>query len=143
MDRMTKRSMLAAIVVVAALAGGVARAGSVPWGADETGFTPPDAQAAACENAVAKALGKALVCVAKCHQARAAGRLADETAEENCESNPGNRGSCKAKFNATRDQLLASGRCPACLEQVSMDQAFALGVAFFHSNINGQIYCAQ
>jgi hypothetical protein len=139
---MTKRSVLVAIVA-AALAGGVARAQSVPWGADETGFTPPDKQAATCENAVAKALGKALVCVAKCQQARAAGRLADEAAEENCESNPSNRGSCKAKFNATRDQLLSSGKCPACLEQVAMDQAFSLGVAFFHSNINGQIYCAQ
>jgi hypothetical protein len=49
-------------------------------GADDEGFLPPNKQAAFYEKAVAKALAKALVCVAKGQQARAAGKLADATA---------------------------------------------------------------
>jgi len=137
---MTKRIVLA--VLAGALAGGVAMA-QTPFGGDDGGFLPPNKQAAACENAVAKALAKALVCVAKCHEARAAGKLADDTAEDDCESNASNPASCKARFNATRDRLLSSGNCPACLDQVAMDQVFAQGEAFVDSSVNGQIYCAQ
>jgi hypothetical protein len=137
---MTKNLMLVA-VMAGVLAAGAARA-QTPFGGDDDGFLPPDKQSAACENAIAKALAKSLVCVANCHAARAAGKL-DETAEENCESNASNPGSCKSKYNALRDKLLASGTCPACLGQVAMDQVFAQGEMFLDSGVNGQIYCAQ
>ena len=139
---MIKKLTLIALVV-GALAGRMAMAQGIPWGTEDDGFIPRDGQTMACENDLTKALAKALVCVAKCHQARASGRLPDQTAEDNCESNVGNRASCKAKFNAMRDKLLSMGSCPACLGEVSMDQVFAQGVGFFASSINGQIYCAQ
>jgi hypothetical protein len=138
---MTRRLALIA-VVTGTLAAGVAMA-QTPFGGDNEGFLPPNRRAAACENAIAKALAKALVCVAKCHQARAAGKLANETAEDDCESNVGKAASCKSKFNTTRDRLLSAGDCPGCLNQVAMDQAFAQGEAFLDSNINAQLYCAQ
>ena len=139
---MIKRLMLM-VLVAGALAGRVAMAQGIPWGGEDEGYIPPTGQVADCENTLTKALAKALVCIAKCHQARATGRLPDQAAEDNCESNVGNRASCKTKFNATRDRLLSMGTCPACLGEVSMDQVFAQGVGFFASSINGQIYCGQ
>ena len=139
---MIKKLTLIALVV-GALAGRMAMAQAIPWGGEDEGYIPRNGQTLDCENALTKALAKALVCVAKCHQARAGGRLPDQTAEDNCESNVSNRASCKAKFNATRDRLLSMGTCPACLGEVSMDQVFAQGVGFFSSSINGQIYCGQ
>ena len=137
--------MMTKLVLVAVFAGvlaaGAARA-QTPFGGDDGGFVPSDKQSAACENAIAKALAKSLVCVAKCHAARAAGKL-DETGEENCESNANNPGSCKSKYNSLRDKMLAAGNCPACLDQVAMDQVFAQGEMFLDSSVNGQIYCAQ
>ena len=138
---MSKRVMLIA-VVAGTLAGGVALA-QTPFGGDDEGFVPPSKRAAKCENAIAKALAKSIVCIAKCHQARAEGKLADEAAEDNCASNVGRRASCKSKFNATRDRLLSAGDCPACLDQVAMDQTFAQGEAFINTNVSGQLYCAQ
>ena len=137
---MTKKLMLVA-VVAGVLVAGAARA-QTAFGGDDGGFLPPDKSSAACENAIAKALAKSLVCVATCHAARAGGKL-DEPGEESCESNASNPGSCKSKFNALRDKLLAAGTCPACLGQVVMDQVFAQGEMFLDSGVNGQIYCAQ
>ncbi len=136
---MAKRLLLTAVVL--GLLGGVALA-QTPWGGDDDGFIPPKASAS-CENALAKALAKAVVCVAKCHQARAVGKITDETGEEACETDVGNAASCKAKYNKTRDKLVNGGTCPACLDQVAMDQIFAQGEAFIDSTVNGQIYCAK
>ena len=88
-------------------------------------------------------LPKAIVCVAKCHQARAAGKIGDEVGEDNCEANVSNPASCKSKFNSARDRLLSGGGCPTCLDQVAMDQVFAQGEAFLNTNVNSQVYCAQ
>ena len=137
--------MTTKLMLVAMVAGVLVTAAAwaqTPFGGDDAGFLPPSKQAAACENGLAKALAKALVCVAKCHQARAAGKL-DETAEDSCESNANNPGSCKSKYNSFRDKMLASGNCPVCLDQVAMDQVFAQGEMFLDSSVNGQIYCAQ
>ena len=137
---MTTRLMLVA-VVVGGLTAGAARA-QTAFGGDDGGFLPPDKATAVCENTVAKALAKTMVCIAKCHQARAAGKL-DEAGEEKCESDAGNPGSCKSKYNAMRDAMLASGKCPTCLDQVAMDQVFAQGETFLDTSVNAQIYCAQ
>ena len=137
---MTKRLVLTAVAL--GVLGGVALA-QTPWGGDDDGFIPPDKTSASCENALAKALAKTVVCISKCHQARAAGKITDETGEDNCESNVDNAASCKSKYNKTRDKLVAAGTCPACLDQVAMDQIFAQGEAFIDSSVNGQIYCAQ
>jgi hypothetical protein len=139
---MIKKLVLTALVA-GALAGRMAMAQAIPWGGADEGYIPRSAQTLECENALTKTLGKALLCIAKCHQARAAGRLPDQAAEDNCESNVSNQASCKAKFNAMRDRLLSMGTCPACLGEVSMDQVFAQGVGFFSSSVNGQIYCGQ
>ena len=134
------------LLLIAVMAGVLGRGGAMaqtPWGGDDEGFIPPNKAITTCENAIAKALAKAVVCVAKCHQARAAGKIADEAGEDNCESNVSKPTSCKSKFNNTRDKLLGSRKCPACLDQVAMDQIFAQGEAFIESSVNGQMYCAQ
>ena len=137
---MTKRLLLT--IVALGMLGGVALA-QTPWGGDDDGFIPPDKASASCENALAKALAKAVVCVAKCHQSRATKKIVDEAGEEACETDVNNAASCKAKYNKTRDKLIGAGTCPACLDQVAMDQVFAQGEAFIDSTVNGQIYCAQ
>jgi len=137
---MTKRLVLTAVAV--GVLGGVALA-QTPWGGDDDGFIPPNKTAASCENAIAKALAKAVVCVAKCHQARATGKIADEAGEESCETDVSNPASCKSKFNKTRDKELGLQSCPSCIDQTVMDQVFAQGEAFIDSTINGQVYCAQ
>src|SRR5690348_5641387 len=140
---MTKRLVLTAVVL--GMLGGVALA-QTPWGGDDDGFIPQTKAVANCENALAKALAKAVVCVAKCHQSRASGKIADESAEEACETDVANAASCKSKYNKTRDKLVSSGACPACLTDNSatvMDQLFGQGEAFIDSTVNGQIYCAQ
>jgi hypothetical protein len=140
---MIKRAVLILVAAVA-VSGGVARAQGMPWGGSEDGgFLPPNKPTTSCENALEKAVAKAVACVAKCHLARAAGKIANEAAEDDCESNVANAKSCKAKFNKVRDKLLGSGNCPACLTQVEMDQLFAQSEAFVDSTTNAQVYCGQ
>ena len=138
---MTKRVVLIA-AVAGVLVGGVTTA-QTPFGDDDEGHLPPTRRVALCENAIAKALAKAVVCLAKCHQARALGKLQDDTAEDACESNVGRPTSCKSKFNSVRDRLLSEGGCPTCLDQLAMDQVFAQGAAFVNTNVSSQVYCAQ
>jgi hypothetical protein len=140
---MTKRLVLTAVAL--GVLGGVALA-QTPWGGEDDGFIPPNKPTASCENALAKALAKAVVCVAKCHQSRATGKIADEAGEEACETDVANPASCKSKYNKTRDKLAVTQTCPTCLTDNSataMDQIFAQGEAFIDSTVNGQIYCAQ
>ena len=137
---MTKKLVLIAVMAVA-LTAGVARA-QTPWGGSEDGgFLPPDKLTASCENAIEKAIAKAITCVAKCHQARASGKLADENAEETCETSIANPKSCKSRYNKTRDKQINSGRCPSCLNQTAMDQLFAQSEAYVDTTTNGQVYC--
>src|SRR5436309_11308622 len=68
-----------------ALAAGTAVA-QTPFGGDDAGFIPPNKDIAKCENSVAKNVGKAAACILSCHKKRANGVLADETAEDECET---------------------------------------------------------
>jgi len=137
---MTKSVMFVAVLAVG-LTAGVARA-QTPWGGSEDGgFLPPDKNTASCENAIEKAIGKTVACIAKCHQARASGKLADENAEETCETAVSSPKSCKSRYNKTRNKLITSGRCPSCLTQTVMDQLFAQSEAFVDTTTNGQVYC--
>ena len=134
------------IVLMAVLAGvlfGAPVLAQTPWGGDDEGYIPPDKPTATCENAVEKALAKALACIAKCHQMRATGKLVDDVAEENCETNTDNPASCKSKFDTAKRKLISLQICPACLDEPTMEQVFGLGQAFLDGSVNGQIYCGQ
>lgn len=143
---MMQRLMLITIVAAALSAGGATVRTSLGSENDEPGLIPPNADVAKCENALEKALGKALACFAKCHQARASGKLADEAAEDYCESDLNNPSSCKSKFNKTREKLLVSPDCPPSLTQESgaaMDQVFAVAEQSIDGDVNGQVYRGQ
>jgi len=73
-----------------------------PFGGDDTGDLPvAKSLTAKCEDGVNKLVGKAVACVIKCHNSRASGKLADDTAEDACEkqSTPAGK-SCLEKFTA-------------------------------------------
>jgi hypothetical protein len=60
-----------------------------PFGGDDTGKIPTDAPKGPltkCANGVAKATGKLVGTILKCHISRVSGKLADDTAEEACET---------------------------------------------------------
>ena len=101
-----------------------------PFGGDDGGFITSNKGFAKCENSVAKSLGKAAACILGCHKKRAKGSLADDTAEDNCESGPDPK-SCKSKY----DKAVAAPKgCPC-------DPNF---FAFIESNVdlvNGLVYC--
>src|SRR5689334_1597907 len=86
----------------------VAVAGT-PFGGDDTGFVPPDKATLSCENSVAKAISKYSACVIKCHISRASGKLADDTAEDACETANAGKG-CGDKYGATISKIAA--KCP-------------------------------
>ena len=88
--RRTDVSMMRSVSVVAALSVGVLWMGTAraqtPFGGDDTGFIPLAKSATAkCEAGAGKAAGKLIACILKCHASRASGKLADDTAEDNCE----------------------------------------------------------
>jgi hypothetical protein len=96
-----------------------------------TGNFPPDAPKGPitkCENRVNKATSKLGAALLKCHASRASGKLADDTAEDNCEA------AALATFGATR-----TIGCDSCTNLA------ALG-AFVENQVdsaNSGIYCAS
>jgi hypothetical protein len=128
------------VSVVAALSVGLwvasARA-ATPFGGDDTGFIPPPS-AAKCEATAAKAAGKLVACIMKCHASRASGKLADDTAEDSCEKTLVGK-SCFAKFAASIAKLTG---CPSCINGTTM-----AGLAGFAESIldasNSMVYCAS
>ena len=103
-----------------------------PFGGDDGGFVTSNKGFAKCENSVAKSLGKAAACILGCHKKRAKGSLADDTAEDNCESGPDPK-SCKSKYV----KAAAAAPCPP-----QCDPGF---FAFIETNVdlvNGSVYCA-
>ena len=91
-----------------------AGAANPPFGGDDTGFVPaPKSDTAKCELKASKATGKLVACIIKCHESRASGKLADDTAEDNCEkANDGK--SCLAKYFKSTTTAIGKGGCPAC-----------------------------
>ena len=132
--------MLRISCLVAALSVGLwmapARAGT-PFGGDDTGFIPPAANAK-CEAGAAKAAGKLVACIMKCHASRASGKLADDTAEDSCEKTLAGK-SCTAKFAASIAKL--SG-CPSCINGTTMGGLAAFAESILDAS-NGMVYCAS
>src|ERR1041384_4937941 len=103
--------------LVGVLGVGSAIAGT-PFGGDDSGFIPPNKDVAKCEERVAKELGKAANCVLGCHRKRAKGSLADDTAEDTCESTGQAASSCKGKYNKVTDNASKiKSLCPSRSEE--------------------------
>lgn len=129
---------LAVVAGLAAMLGAGSAIAGTPFGGDDSGFVPPNKTVLGCESAVSKAISKLVSCIIKCHIARASGKLADATAEENCEKNNGGK-SCKEKFTATITKL-NSKKCPG---QCAVANATANGSAAeaILDGLNGTVYC--
>jgi hypothetical protein len=106
-----------------ALAAGIAMA-STPFGGDDGGFIPSNKLTLTCESGIAKAVGKAAVCIGKCHAGRSSGKLADDTAENACESNNAGK-SCLERFLASAAKAKSkdtTGGCGCINPNVLADQ---------------------
>jgi hypothetical protein len=128
--------------LIAALSAGLLWVGTAraqtPWGGDDTGFIPPPKSATAkCEAGAAKATGKLIACISKCHASRASGKLADDTAEDACEKTLAGK-SCVAKFTLAISKL--SG-CPSCINGTTMATLAGQTEAVIDGN-NSTIYCS-
>src|SRR6516162_2667492 len=130
--------MFRTVSVVGALVVGLclpsARA-QTPFGGDDTGFLPPAANAK-CEAGAAKAAGKLIACIDKCHASRASGKLADDTAEDACEKTLAGK-SCVAKFTLAISKLKG---CPACINGTTMGNLAGLTETVLDGN-NSAVYC--
>jgi hypothetical protein len=121
---------------------GSAYAGT-PFGGDDSGFLPPGGSKGAvgkCETAISKAASKAVACIFKCHDSRAAGKLADDTAEDACEK-ANNGKSCLAKYFTATTKAIGKGGCPSCLSgNVSLIATQAESTL---DGSNSLVYCAS
>jgi hypothetical protein len=103
-----------------------------PFGGDDMGFIPHDApkgRETKCSNGVAKAVGKLVGSITKCHIRRAKGKLTDDTAENECETTAQN----KLKFKAT---------CPVCLAPFNVQIASIFEMEMDGAP-NGLIWCGS
>src|SRR5262249_52449198 len=129
--------MFRTVSVLAALVVGlcVASARAQPFGDDDTGFIPPAADAK-CEAGAAKAEGKLIKCILKCHADRASGKLADDTAEDSCEKSLTTGKSCTALFAGAIAKLKG---CPTCINGTTMANLAGTIESVLDAN-NGTIY---
>src|SRR6516225_11254819 len=131
--------MLRSVAAVAALSVGLLGVGTAraqtPFGGDDTGLVPPAADAK-CEAGAGKAVDKLIACILKCHASRASGKLADDTAEDSCETTLVGK-SCTAKFAASIAKL--SG-CPACINGTTMANLAGTTESLLDGN-NSTVYC--
>jgi hypothetical protein len=100
-----------------------------PFGADDGGNLPSDAPNGAvtkCEGIVAKAAGKLIGAIVKCHASRVKGKLADEAAEEACEQ------AATTKFGATK-----TTGCGGCTNLANIAQIIESDI----DSSNSMIYC--
>ena len=135
--------MLTRVSVAAAIAFGllvvVATAANPPFGGDDTGFVPPAKSAVLkCEAKASKAMVKLMSCIQKCHDKRAAGKLADDAAENSCEKTLAGK-SCTAKFAGAIAKLTG---CPPCISGATMASLATSLEAQLDGN-NGNVYCAS
>jgi hypothetical protein len=110
-------------------------------GDDDAGSVPATADNLKCAISVAKNAAKLLVYAAKCHD-KMNGYFfkAKDFNEEACEDNdPIKHRSALDRYNKTRDKLLASGICPACLDGAAQDQIAADTLASAEG-ATGQVY---
>src|SRR5258708_286338 len=115
-------------------------AAPTPFGGDDTGFIPSGGgkgPAGKCEDAIGTAVGKAVSCIGKCTISRADGKLADDTAEDNCEKNLGGK-SCLEKFQAAgaKAQAKAAGAC-SCVNVPTISGIIESTL----DSMNSNVYC--
>jgi hypothetical protein len=114
-----------------------------PFGGDDTGFVPtPKSASATCEAGVTKAEIKLVACLMKCHVSRASGILADETAEEACETDLAGK-SCFATFNGAIAKLGVLGGCPPCINGTTMASLAGLSESLIDGSYAPAAYCAS
>jgi hypothetical protein len=110
-----------------------------PFGGDDSGDLPvANSAVAKCEDTINKLVGKAIACVIKCHKSRATGKLADGTAEDDCESNNAGK-SCLEKFRASVGKLTGCPNCFGTHELFILEEA----IEGFTDGNSGLIYCAS
>jgi len=116
-----------------------ASAANPPFGGDDTGFVPPPkSDVAKCESKASKAASKLIACILKCHDSRAAGKLADDAAENECEGGLTTGKSCKAVFATAIAKLKA---CPPCINATTMATLADTAESVLDAS-NGMVYCA-
>jgi hypothetical protein len=102
------------------------------------GARPPAKSASAkCEAGAAKAEGKLIACIDKCHASRASGKLADDTAKDSCEKTLVGK-SCAAKFTLAISKLKG---CPSCINGTTMANLAGMTESLIDVN-NAAVYCA-
>ena len=113
-----------------------------PFGGDDQGNAPAlKSNDQKCEDAVAKALAKASACIISCGIKLADGKLADNTAEEACETGP--MKSCKVKYDGmTGPTSKINALCPACLDATARATAFANAETQLDA-LGGVVYCCE
>jgi hypothetical protein len=137
--------MLRTVSVAAALSVGLlvasGYAANPPFGGDDTGFVPvAKSDTAKCEAKASKAAAKMIACIFKCHDSRAAGKLADDTAEDECEKGlTGKKASCTQAFANSISKLKA---CPSCINASSMAALATLAEQTLDAQ-NGTVYCSS
>jgi hypothetical protein len=125
---MKKTTMVAALVFVG-LGAGVAMAGT-PFGGDDLGTISSSKTVNKCEGGVSKAAGKLVGAVIKCHASRATGKLADDTAEDACET------TAITKFAATK-----TTGCAACTGGMTGLSGFGTAVVANLDTNNNKVAC--
>jgi hypothetical protein len=109
-----------------------------PFGGDDPGDVPTAKSASAkCEAGAAKAEGKLIACIVKCHASRESGKLTDDTAEDWCEMSLTGK-SCFASFTLAISKLKG---CPPCINGTSMANLAVLTEEFIDTN-NSAVYCS-
>ena len=122
--------------------GSIYCAGLVPFGGDDTGFVPPDADTGKCESSVANALKKLAASVAKCDANQADALAKGKTFDVNaCRTGAGRPTSRRAAFDAKSAKLLAGSTCPACLH-ASAQSSTADAVTTLVAAQKPSLYCA-
>jgi hypothetical protein len=106
--------------------------GTNDWGGDDTGKIPDTKDQAKCGDTVGKAVAKAIACITKCHKARADGKLADDTAEDTCESGA-SPSSCKSKFTNAVSKVTCAPCDPNLFDFIESQV----------DTLNGPVYCGS
>jgi hypothetical protein len=115
-------------------------ASGLPFGGDDTGNAAGNSLIWNCENRIAKSVAKLMGSIIKCHCGRAIGKLADDSAEDACES------PAITKFLAAK-----TTGCDACTTSQSISgcggpcgtglQGLANFVEYTFDQSAGRVYC--
>jgi hypothetical protein len=116
-----RRFRIVALGTGVTLAAGIAAAiAGTPFGGDDEGTIPSDAPqgpVTRCEILVAKASGKLFASIWKCHAGRTTGKIADDTAEDACES------AAITKFKGTK-----TAGCAGCTDLSLIGTSLEAGI---------------